>query len=57
MSSPCLALLQRNISRNANRPSRLSCLQGGVQRTCVVQFVIMPHDEAAEQAFPEDEPV
>ncbi|KAL4425833.1 hypothetical protein ABPG75_009849 [Micractinium tetrahymenae] len=30
--------------------------QGSAQRTCVVQFVIMAHDEAAEQAFPEDEP-
>ncbi len=32
-------------------------LQGSAQRTCVVQFVIMPHDEAAEQAFLDDEPV
>ncbi|KAL4445781.1 hypothetical protein ABPG77_008980 [Micractinium sp. CCAP 211/92] len=31
--------------------------QGSAQRTCVVQFVIMPHDEAAEQAFLDDEPV
>lgn len=36
-------------------PFILVCLQGSAHRTCVVQFVIMPHDEAAEQALPEDE--